>query len=217
MKTCSVEGCDRQYRAKGLCFMHWKRQRRGAPMDGSGKRSLTARPCAVDTCTHMTTSGLEPPLCAGHKDRRRYARRAGRPINLAAPREPGQVCRGPECGRPVRANGLCVTHYAQERRGEGLAPIRRRAHRTSNAEGYVLVWAPDEPGTSARGYIMEHRLVMQRQLGRALLPGENVHHLNGVKDDNRPENLELWVKSQPSGQRVEDVLAWAREIVERYG
>ncbi len=57
---------------------------------------------------------------------------------------------------------------------------------------------------------------MEAMLGRYLLPGENVHHRNGVPSDNQPENLELWVKPQPPGCRVEDAIAWAREILARY-
>lgn len=57
---------------------------------------------------------------------------------------------------------------------------------------------------------------MEEYLGRRLFPGEQVHHRNGVKTDNKISNLELWVRGQPNGLRVEDVLAWAHEMIDRY-
>ncbi|MGA4541315.1 HNH endonuclease [Uniformispora flossi] len=57
---------------------------------------------------------------------------------------------------------------------------------------------------------------MESLLGRSLLPGEEVHHRNGIRDDNLPENLELWTTGHPTGGRVEDQVAWATQILRTY-
>jgi hypothetical protein len=89
---------------------------------------------------------------------------------------------------------------------------RRRSVKMLNAQGYVRVSIqlddPLIPMAQSRGpfhaYVLEHRLVVARWLGRPLLASEQVHHRNGNKQDNRLENLELWNRRQPTGVRAAD-------------
>lgn len=67
------------------------------------------------------------------------------------------------------------------------------------SDGYADVWVGDR-------WRLEHRVVMERVLGRELFPGENVHHIDGDKRNNDPDNLELWFRPQPGGQRVDQIL-----------
>lgn len=60
------------------------------------------------------------------------------------------------------------------------------------SRGYVLVYLPDHPDADVRGYVPQHRLVMESMVGRRLRPEEIVHHKNHARTDNRPENLELF-------------------------
>ncbi len=99
--------------------------------------------------------------------------------------------------------------------GYGKDNPKWKGGKYTDERGYVLLsgrWEhPNRHPT--RGTVAEHRVVMETQLGRVLARHENVHHKNGVRHDNRIDNLELWAVPQPYGQRVDDLVAW---VIDNY-
>lgn len=124
------------------------------------------------------------------------------------------VCSVSKCGREFYSKGFCEGHYKRNRKGLSVdSPIQSRREKGTGrvaTSGYIEIMIDGKINK-------EHRLVMSEALGRPLESHEEVHHMNGIKDDNVLSNLELWSTSQPAGQRVEDKIAWAREFLSVYG
>jgi hypothetical protein len=137
--------------------------------------------------------------------------------------KPPEFCDVDSCDRPHQAQGLCRMHYARWwKYGDERAHIP--AQKTIGTRkpyigsgGYLLVHAPDHPNVNSGGMIPEHRLMMSNHLNRPLRADETVHHINGNKLDNKLGNLELWSSRHCPGQRVEDLIAWAKEVLATYG
>lgn len=193
--SCLVPECPRKPKLKGLCGMHsYRVARYGEP---GGPDSWRREGCQVADCPNKHQAH---GYCGTHLRRwQLYGSHEGKWMP--------QQCRTADCQnvalspRSRHGKGRCVSCYLREwldsyQAGQVLAK--------RNPQGYEYV------GVNKQNYLV-HRLVMERTLGRPLMPFESPHHKNGVRHDNVPANLELWTKPQPAGQRPEDLVAWMVE------
>lgn len=104
-----------------------------------------------------------------------------------------------QCGGPIReVKDTRASKFCSKTCANRWTAKNRKAtkYRVKTLKGYVMLRAPYHPNATTKGYVMEHRLVMEKHLGRLLEADEVVHHKNSIKDDNRLENLELMTKPE---------------------
>jgi hypothetical protein len=214
MSTCKVEGCEGVLNARGFCRAHYNRWKKyGDPLYKRVAAKYTT--CSIEGCVDLIKAR---GFCQLHYWR---WKRTGDPLAKLTDgkfESKHGACKAAGCNAPRLHEGYCRAHYYRfwkygSATGGRPSPNRKRGEGTKN-NGYhftsVLV-------NGVQRQIGTHRLVMEKKLGRKLRANENVHHVNGIRDDNRQENLELWVRTQPCGQRPGDLVAWARGIIKQYG
>ena len=223
--TCKADDCDRPSHSKWYCGTHYSRFKNGRDIEAPivPREKSKGKTCRWDDCDLPVTN---KGWCNAHYLRHMRGQPMDPPIRRTR-REIGP-CSWPGCEQSIRTASLCALHYGRKLNGSDMdAPVTTRSQpksregldRITNRYGYVEVRRQGHFGRAHSGgktWFQEHRYVMEVYLGRALHKGENVHHINGDKTDNRLENLELWLVHQPPGQRVKDLLNRAYALRERY-
>jgi hypothetical protein len=224
-RTCTFKGCDKPLLAKGYCSAHYRQSRKGKPLRPirpfSGKTGPygPGGPCRFNELPQVRSGEWEPCLaaratggwCAGHAAQW-YEKRPLKPLRR---RRTG--CDFPGCSNRHSCRGYCAAHYQQLRQGKTLTllNLRKGWYRASNdisTSGNLNIPTPTNEGTSQN---------IQRSWLQCLngpsCPRRKCTTGTRQRDDNRPENLELWARGrQPPGARVSDLVEEAIRILLLY-
>lgn len=201
-KICSIEGCGGKHAGKGYCQRHYDAFKRwGDPL---GERHRSLRNLDLEAQVILETLDLQR---VRHDEHGQWWIRKGSGWDKATAfrcRGCPQIFIGRADLRPQYCGTACQSkaHSAHMRKKRNGQPGGKHV----GSDGYVWVYYPEHPNATKNGAVKEHRIVMEQQLGRYLEPWEQVHHMNADRTDNRPDNLELWLRKQPTGARLSDLL-----------
>ena len=124
-----------------------------------------------------------------------------------------------DCGNPALVPTSCLMNGGSKSCGCLQKEKARKTcinRRKIGSNNYINLYKPKHPNANKRGYVKEHIFIMSEFLNRPLMSGETVHHKNGIRTDNCIKNLELWTKNHGNGQRIEDLIVFAVDILKKY-